>query len=254
MSACGTTRKTQKTVVAKNADEQQQVIPVDSAETIESVLAHLNKIDYNTFSGKIDASYNDSKGKDYNFDVKLNMKKDELIWLSITGPLSIEIARGLITKDSVKILNKLEKVYIASSIDYLQDKLGLPLDLHTLQDLLIGNPVFINKEKSSYEKETDVLQIISETQYFKNLLAVAIPGYLPVLSKLEDVDNTKKRSAILAYKDYKQEGDQQFSVVRNIKVQYKTNIDINLRYKTYNFNSDISTPFSVPSSYKLQTQ
>lgn len=253
LASCSTTKKTQTTVPPAEPTTQEETKPAEM-ETMSSVLAKMNTLDYNTFSGKIDASYKDNKGKDYNFDVKLNMRKDELIWLSVTGPLGIEVARGLITKDSVKILNKLEKTYLTTSISYLQDKLGLPLDLATMQDLLIGNPVFIDKASSSYTKEGDNILISSQTRYFKNLLSVLMPGYLPSVSKLEDVDAARNRSAELTYGDYKVEGDKQFSQTRNIKVNYKTNIDIDLKYKSYTFNGTISNPFSVPSGYKRQVK
>lgn len=247
LASCGTTRKTQTTPVPTTEETET---PVDSLETMSTVLSKLNHIDYTTFSGKMDASYKDSKNKDYNFDVKLNMKKDELIWLSITGPLGIEAARALVTRDSVKILNKLEKKYIVSSIDYLQQQLGLPLDLNTLQDLLIGNAVFIDKTSSSYVKEGENIVISSQTRFFRNLLTLNMPGYLPGLSKLEDVDAERNRTAELSYSDYKEIDGRNFSAVRAIKVNQKTTIDINLNYKSHTFNGDISTPFSVPSGYK----
>lgn len=251
-TSCSTTRKTQRP--APPAETELAQPKPDSLETMSSVLTKMNHLDYNTFSGKIDASYKDNKGKDYNFDVKLNMKKDELIWLSVTGPLGIEVARGLITKDSVKILNKLEKTYITRSISYLQDQLGLPLDLATMQDLLIGNPLFIDKFNSSYVLNDGQPTITSQTRYFKNILVVMMPGYLPATSMLEDVDDARNRSAALTYSDYKPQGDKQFSQTRNIKVNYKTNIDIGIRYKSYTFNGTISNPFSVPSGYKRQVK
>jgi len=248
--SCGTTRKTQTS--KPPVDSQLGRPKVDSLETMSSVLNNMNNLEYATFSGKIDASYKDNKGKDYSFDVKLNMKRDELIWLSVTGPLGIEVARGMITHDSVKILNKLEKSYLTTSISYLQDKLGLPLDLPTMQDLLIGNPVFIDKASSSYVKEGDNIVISSQTRYFKNLTNLLMPGYLPELSQLEDVDAERNRSAELSYADYKAQDDKQFSQTRKIKVNYKTNIELDLKFKSYTFNGQISNPFSVPSGYKRQ--
>lgn len=249
MASCTATRKVPKPI-STSETKQEQPHPTDSSETINSVLSKLNTIRYNTFSGKIDVSYNDSNDKDYNFDVKLNIQNDEFIWMSVTGPLGFEIARVLITKDSVKILNKFQKQYIAANLDYLQTQLGLPLDLETMQNILIGNPVFINAENSSYIKEENNLIISSQTKYFQNFLTVALPDYLPQISKLQDVDVAKNRSAILSYSDYKNENEQQFSKARNIKVNYKTNIEIILKYKSYTFNGSISNPFSVPSNYK----
>ena len=72
------------------------------------------------------------------------MYKDSVIWISITALFGIEGLRAYITKDSVKIINKQDKVYTGRSVAYLQEVTALPLDLHSLQELLIGNPVFLD--------------------------------------------------------------------------------------------------------------
>lgn len=246
-TSCSTQRKTQ---TPPDQPQTPDTAVAETLETMSSVLNNMNSINYNTFSGKIDVSYKDNKGKNYNFDVKLNMKKDELVWLSATGPLGIEVVRALITKDSVKILNKLEKTYTLSSIGFIQDQLGLPVDLVTMQDLLIGNPVFIDRGSSSYVMEGGNILISSQTRHFRNLLTLLMPGYMPVTSKLEDVDAARNRSAELTYSDYKPQGEKQFSETRKIKVKHKTDIDLDLKYKSYTFNGAVSNPFTVPSGYK----
>lgn len=57
------------------------------------------------------------------------MYKDSVIWIRITAILGIEGLRAYITKDSVKILNRQDKVYIARSVAFLQEIAALPLDL-----------------------------------------------------------------------------------------------------------------------------
>lgn len=100
------------------------------------------RIQYTTFNAKLDVDYEDGTGQQLNLNAQLRMYKDSLIWASITAILGIEGLRAYITKDSVKILDKQNKVYIARSVAYLTEVTALPLDLTSLQDLLIGNPVF----------------------------------------------------------------------------------------------------------------
>ena len=64
----------------------------------------------------------------------------------------IEGLRALITRDSVKILDKQNKLYTARSIGYLQEVSALPVNLSTLQDLIIGNAVFVDSNIISYSK------------------------------------------------------------------------------------------------------
>ena len=50
-------------------------------------------------------------GKKQNATVLFRIKKDSIIWFNISGSLGIQGVRGILTKDSVKILNRLEKEY-----------------------------------------------------------------------------------------------------------------------------------------------
>jgi len=263
LASCNSAKKAQRTPPVSVADSSVKTETAstddtgskkDSAaamETISSVLEKLNHIEYTTFSGRAAVTYK-AKGDSKNFDIKLQIHKDSLIWASVIGPLGIEVARGIITEDSVRIINKLNKQYISSSYVYLQEQLGLPLDLGTLQDLLVGNPVFIDKTNSSYTKLDDTLQVTSRTKFFRNLLNAMLPDYLPATSKLDDVDAGRNRSAELTYGDYEKVNNAQFPKSRRINVKYKTDIEIHLDYKSFTFNEALNTPFSVPKGYKTK--
>ena len=56
------------------------------------------------------------------------MYKDSIIWISVTAIFATEGIRAYITKDSVKLLNKQDKIYTARSVSYLQEITALPLD------------------------------------------------------------------------------------------------------------------------------
>ncbi|MCD2426225.1 DUF4292 domain-containing protein [Niabella pedocola] len=262
LASCNSAKRAQRTPPPVPADSSVKVETASTDDTgnkkdtgalesISIVLGKLNHIDYTTFSGRAGVTYK-AKGDTKNFDIKLQIHKDSLIWASVIGPLGIEVARGVITQDSVRIINKLNKQYISSSYVYLQEQLGLPLDLGTLQDLLVGNPVFIDKTNSSYTKQDDTLQVTSRTRFFSNLLSAMLPDYLPAVSKLEDVDAGRNRSAELTYGSYEKVNNAQFPKARTIHVKYKTDIEIQLDYKSYTFNEALNTPFSVPKGYKTK--
>lgn len=246
LSSCSTTKKATK---ASPVAVDTTIVASTEKEGPSAVIAHLNHIDFNTFSGKADVDYDDGKGNGKSVNVKLIIKKDEVIWLS-GGLLGFEGVRAMITKDSVKIINKLQKEYIATSLSYIQDKIGLPVDFATVQDLLMGNPVFVNKDNASLTNDGSNYVIATESNPFKNLLTVLMPGYLPSISKLADVDASKNRDAQLNYDNYKSISGRNFSTTRNINVHYKNNITIKINFKSYDFDGDVSTPFSIPSSYK----
>lgn len=259
-ASCRGTRKIQ-TAISKSdtvvvntpvKDTVKAAAKVDSAALIKGVLAKMNAqhIDFTTFSAKLDVDYVGSDGKKENVNAKLQMYKDSIIWVSITGLLNIEGVRAIVTRDSVKILNKLDKKYTARSVAYLQEVSGLPLDLPALQDLLLGNPVFIDTNSLSYSKDNNRVLLLSRGELFKHLLTLTENENTLIFSKLDDLDTKRNRTSDLSYDNYENKKDVNFSTKRRIAISDKTKLDIKLDFKNYSFNETLSFPFSVPKNYK----
>jgi hypothetical protein len=223
----------------------------DSQAFIKTALAGLrsNHIEYKTFTAKLNIDYKDGDGKNYDVNATLRMYKDSAIWLSANAVLGIEAIRVLITKDSVKIIDKLNRNYTARSVDYLQEVTALPLDLRTVQDLLIGNPVFVDSNVVSYAKTDESIILLSLGQLFKNLLTIHIADKSLQRSKLDDADITKSRTADLTYSDYEKKDNVLFATRRRIMMSEKKKLDIKVEFKQFDFNGEVSFPFSVPKNY-----
>lgn len=259
-SSCRGTRKIQ-TAISKSdttltssqpKDTLAVAVKEDSVTVIKEVLGKLNAqhIDFTTFSAKLDVDYVGSDGKKENVNAKLQMYKDSIIWVSITGLLNIEGVRAIVTRDSVKILNKLDKKYTARSVAYLQEVSGLPLDLPALQDLLLGNPVFVDTTALSYTKDNNRLLLLSRGELFKHLLTLTENENVLIFSKLDDLDARRNRTSDLSYDNYENRKGVNFSTKRRIAISDKTKLDIKLDFKNYSFNETLSFPFSVPKNYK----
>lgn len=83
-----------------------------------------------------------AEGNGMNFDDlsgQMRMRKDSLVWLSVTASMGIEVARAKVSTDSVWIVNRLEKTYLAEPLDTLSAQLGMPLSLSLIQTLLLDN-------------------------------------------------------------------------------------------------------------------
>ena len=76
--------------------------------------------------GSTDVDYRGGDDKHYDVNATIRMHKDSLIWASVNAVLGIEAMRLLITKDSVFLLDKLNKTYTTRSVDYLQEETSLP--------------------------------------------------------------------------------------------------------------------------------
>lgn len=76
--------------------------------------------------------YNDLSGQ-------LRMRKDSLVWLNVTATMGVEVLRVKVSNDSVWIVNRMEKTYLAEPMDTISAQLGMPLSLPLVQTLLLDN-------------------------------------------------------------------------------------------------------------------
>lgn len=70
---------------------------------------------------------------------QLRMCKDSIVWLSVTATMGVEVLRAKFSNDSVWVLNRMEKSYLAESFDTISFQLGMPLNLPLIQTLLLDN-------------------------------------------------------------------------------------------------------------------
>lgn len=252
-TGCKTVKQINKAISPK--DSSVAIIDqskLDSIMMVKKTIENLNKnyIDFKTFNAKIKVQYQDSKGKNQDVTAIVRIMKDSAIWISLTASfLNIEAYRVLITKDSVILLNKLDKEVQYRSLDYLQEVTEIPFDYKTLQDLLVGNPVFIDSNIVYYKKSDNQILFSMVGSYFKNLLTLSADNYNLTHSKLDDVDIARSRTADLTYGEYENKTGFNFSTYREITVSEKNKLDIRLNYKQYEFNKELSVYFNIPKNY-----
>ena len=252
--SCKTVKQINKAIAPKDTTNVTIIdkIKADSIQMIKKTIENLNRnyIDFKTFNAKIKVQYQDSKGKNQDLTAIVRIIKDRTIWISLTASLlNIEVYRVLITKDSVILLNKLDKEVQYRSLDYLQEVTEIPFDYKTLQDLLIGNPVFIDSNIVYYKKTDNQILFSMVGHYFKNLLTLSSDNYYLTHSKLDDVDIARSRTADLTYANYENKSGFNFSTYREITVSEKNRLDIRLNYKQYEFNKELSVSFNIPKNY-----
>ena len=76
--------------------------------------------------------YNDLSGQ-------LRMRKDSIVWFCVTATMGVEVLRAKVSNDSVWMLNRLEKTYLAEPLDSVSVQLGIPISLPLIQTLLLDN-------------------------------------------------------------------------------------------------------------------
>lgn len=256
--SCRSTKKIQTAIAKKDTTIQQTLTTpdvdpkADSIRVIGDALSRIQAahINFKTFSAKVKVNYEGGDGKNYEFNAFIRMEKDKVIWVSIIAILGIEGFRAIITPDSVKVLNKQDKIVQIRTVSYLKEIAHLPFDFQTLQDLLVGNPVYLDSNVLYYKKDENGLSLLSVGELFKNYITLNANDYTLKHSKLDDVDVLRARTCDLTYGDYERKDSLKFSTYRKISVAEKSKLDIQLSFKQYNFNEPLSFPFVIPKNYK----
>jgi Domain of unknown function (DUF4292) len=256
MVSCKTTRQINKVIAPKDTTTVfDNKSAEDSLKLIASTLKafEANTIDFKTFSAKIKVDVEDNKGKQPDITAVVRIIKDSAIWMSLSATfLGIEVYRVLITKDSVILLNKQSKEVQYRSLDYLQEVAEIPVDFNTVQNLIIGNPVFYTDSIRSYRQLDNMILMTVVGDIFKNLLTLNAFDKTLDHIKLDDINIYRNRTADITYGDYENSNGMRFSTYRQIIASEKNKIDIRLKFKQYEFNKELSVTFNVPKNYKTK--
>lgn len=133
-------------------------------------------------------AYNDLSGQ-------LRMRKDSIVWLNVTATMGVEVLRAKISNDSVWLLNRLEKTYLAEPLDSVSAQLGIPLSLPLVQILLLDNnqghaPV----ENQTVQLRTFVMGDLSAKIRYNNIrLDEETTFPLKITDKMERIRLLKKQ-------------------------------------------------------------
>lgn len=226
---------------------------IDPHHFMNEVIQKLDsiKISYQTFTAKIKVDAEDNNVKQPDLSATVRMIKDSAIWISLSATfLNVEVYRVLITPEEVILMNKQEKEVQYRTIGYLQDITGIPFDFNTLQDILIGNPIFINSDPKFITKQDHLLHISFTGGYYKHLLTIDNLANHITHSKLDDTDEFRNRSASITYGEYENIDGKMFSMNRQITITEKKKLNLKLKFKQVEFNKELSVVMKVPKNYK----
>lgn len=126
--ACNTSRKAIRTPIKE-----------EGADYLFNRLKE-NELKFEWLSAKFSADY-ENKGSKNSFSGQMRIKKDSLIWISLTPMLGIEVIRILISRDSVKMINRLNDTYFTGNYEYVNRFLNTNIDFDILQAFLIGTDI-----------------------------------------------------------------------------------------------------------------
>jgi len=206
-------------------------------------------VPFNTLSMKGKVSL-DMDGNVNNVTATIRIKRDEKIWVSITAIAGIEVARALITPDSVLVRNNLQSLATKKPFAYLNKFTSKQVTFKMLQSILSGNTV------GEFMSDKAVLDLVGgvftltgsngDLNYrntFNTLLKTA---------KIDMVDAKAGQSLLVVYSDYQQLTDVLIPSVMKINAlsgKKKTNIAFD--FSKIERNVPLDFPFTVPNRFEI---
>lgn len=180
---------------------------------------------------------------------ELRMRKDSVIWMSVRK-FGFEGGRALITKDSVFLLDKLNRKYAAEDLSFIAEQYNLPANFSTLQAMLLGNPIFLGTDEMQLEINEDVLRLDSEGSGRKSAYVIQTADYR--LKEMIFEDTAAKQILTNGYRDYRDLADgQKFSYFRTIDVKSPSTgeLGIQMEFSKVDINVPTTIRFEIPKQY-----
>jgi len=226
-----------------------------------------NEDDIKTFQARARIDYF-RKNKVKTNTVTIRILSGEKIWIS--APLGA--IRLLITNDSIKYYNKLERNYIKTSFSYIENIIGLNITYEMLEKLLFGQPVLalspkdfakkLNMENSQYEdklrsyifkklidyEETQIQGLFYINPYNFKLNSQKFFDYNDKITTSINADsNDSQKTFSINYKDYNSINKHIYP--RKILFLDWNNKSINIDMKSVIIDKKLNIPFRIPKGY-----
>jgi hypothetical protein len=257
-TSCATFKKVQiiQDAVSKSDTTKRQFVAeikkVDSLAIVKNILSKIAiaKLDYKTMNARIKVEYQSAKDAD-SFIANVSMIKDSQIYITIRGDMGFIGIKAYIKKDSVVLLYPLNKTKSIERkpISYLQEVVKIPFTFSTLQDLILGNPIFMDSTTIlSYKSNDNQFQVSLMGRLFKNLVILNNDNSKVLHLKLDDVDLNQHRTCDIAFNDHINVGQYQFPLKRAISIVAQQKLDIQMEVKEFTFNEPVKYTFAIPKS------
>ncbi|CAD0223255.1 DUF4292 domain-containing protein [Chryseobacterium sp. JV274] len=190
-------------------------------------------------------------------DATVYIENDKKVWMNLRA-LFINAARGIATPEGIKGQDKINKTYIDSDFDYLNNLLNVNfIDYKSLEKILLGRTfVKINDRQFDLTQNAQGFKMVSNinqkiTTDEKNReykIALQYDTNYDLLSvNLKDILSSDELD--VSYSDWNEyEG---IRLPKNVKIIIKGSKSSQILMENTKFDfSRMETPYSVPSSYK----
>lgn len=206
------------------------------------------QLHYTTFNGRAKSNLTINEKDRYDVTANVRIVHDEAIWISVTALMGVEVARVLITPDSIKVINRLTSEYVSEPFAYLRHFTGSGLDFKVLEQLLMGGvideimgddlEVWQGATGYTLQRQANDLQYVVRVgaDYQNRYTSIAAPA--------------RGQHLEAYYADYGIAAGNSFPNQLEISIATpQLTLQSAMKYSKVVYNEKIELPFTVPSRY-----
>ena len=195
------------------------------------------------------------------FSANLRIKKDSAIWISISPALGIEVARALITPDSLKFINRINGTFFRGDYKYLNELFQIEVNFKMIQAILLGNAYLhyaveqyirdrentdlvlstLKKRRIRREVDLEIPQILTQEIWFSSLHNKIV--------RMEMQDYRPVRKFTVNYLMFEKVDEMTLPNKFIITAQADKQVKIDLEYSRMTINKELNLPFNIPEDY-----
>jgi len=233
----------------------------------------VQELQYKLDSASFDLNYLTAKAavvviqdsNEISFNISYRSKKDSIIWISVSPLLGIEVARLMISADSVKILDKIHNRYEVTSFESINKMLQMKVNFEIVQALLYGNFFAYKKNENRFnsvylEDKFYILSSLNKKKLKRSLEDKDLNK--PVIQDLYVNDSTYRISRVqvedqrinklltTVYSDFRITDGGLFPFKSTTKIVAEKNIEIRIEYGKIAKAESLDFPFNIPNNYE----
>ena len=180
---------------------------------------------------------------------QLRMQNDSVIWISLSLKIGIEVARVMITDDTIKFVNRNTRTYIDESLEIIKNALPVEASLQFFQDLLVGNLSNINDddrykvtiEDGRYRLGNDSTELISNNIW-------VTPNSFKI-SRYNIKENYGNNVIELRYGDFQEVGGKLMPSKINLELSFGEKMSLEINYSDIKSGEKLNFPFNISKKY-----
>ena len=223
-----------------------------TASSAKNNKLEIQAFDFDYLRGKAKVNYLENNERQ-NVKANIRIKKDSVIWIQFAGVGGIEGGRVLITKDSLTMIDRINKEFYSSSYEELANKYRFEVSYQLIESMIIGNLPFGFEKKDRVSRQSDhfLIRQKSDIHSVENYVSRSTQR----LEKVSIEQASTRNTLNLLYKDFNMVNEVPFPFNSSATLKYNDRnktlfTEINLIFSKAEIpDKPLKFPFNIPQKY-----